>query len=373
MKRKSNLYKNILSMKHAKLMYKTIKQNCKNKKEVYRFSLNLNQNLLEILDKLYRQEYKFDKYRIFIIKEPKYRLIMSEKIEDKIVNHLVAKYILLPALDKSLIDANVATRYKKGSGHAFKLTLKYINRLLRDKKEIFVLKIDISKYFYNIDHEECMRMVTKKIKDKDALKIIKQIIETTNHAYINNEVKRLVSKEIRRVKGLNITDKEKAIKIEQLNTLPLYYNGKGLPIGNMTSQILAVYYMNELDHYIKEQLKFRNYIRYMDDLIIMDTDKERLKEGYKIIKEKIEEIKLQTNNKSNIYRLSTGVTFLGYTFKTKKNKIIIRYNTQTSRRISRRLKNLKKHDYEKYLLSKASYKGYLEKCNTQLSKKMMEL
>lgn len=373
MKRKNNLYEKILNEKNALAMYKVIKQNCKNKKEVYRFSLNLNQNIMEILEKLKNENYKFDKYRIFIIKEPKYRLIMSEKIEDKIVNHLVAKYILLPALDASLIDANVATRYKKGSGHAFKLFLRQTDRLFSEKKDIFVLKIDISKYFYNIDHEICMKLVEKKIKDPQALRITKEIIETTNHAYINNEIKYLVKKEIRRVNKLNITEKEKTIKINQLNSLPLYYNGRGLPIGNMTSQILAVYYLNEIDHYIKEELKFKNYIRYMDDLIIMDNDKERLKQGYEKIKAKIEEVNLKTNKKSNIYKLNNGVSFLGYTFKSKNNKLIIRYNTQTSRRISKRLKNLKKYDYEKYLHSKASYKGFLMRCNTSLYQKMMEL
>lgn len=373
MKRKNNLYNNILSIDEAKQTYKTIKQNCKNKKEVYRFSLNLNGNLIEILNQLESMKYKFDKYRIFIIKEPKYRLIMSEKVEDKIVNHLVAKHILLPSLENCLIDSNVATRYKKGSAHAYKLFLKYTNRLLREKKEIYVLKIDISKYFYNIDHDVCFDLVKKKIKDERALKIIKDILDTTNHAYINKEIKYMIGKESRRVKKLNITEKAKEAKLKSLYAIPLYFNKKGLPIGNMTSQILAVYYLNEIDHFIKEQLKFKNYIRYMDDLILMDTDKQRLIDGYNKIKEKIEGVKLKTNKKSNIYKLNKGVTFLGYTFKTNKNKIIIRYNTATSRRIARRLKNLKRFDYEKYEKSKASYKGFLSKCNTSLYKKMMEI
>ncbi len=375
MKRKNHLYKEILKTEHALEMYNTIKHNCKNKKEVYRFSLNLNQNIQEIIKKLETLNYKFDKYRIFIINEPKYRLIMSEKIEDKIVNHLVAKYILLPTLDSSLIDSNVATRYEKGSAHAFKLFLKYSNRLFREKKEIYILKIDISKYFYNIDHEICKMLVRKKIKDKYALKIIDDIIDTTNYAYINNEVKRLVTKEKRRVNNLNIAENSKKHKIETLDSIPMYYNKKGLPIGNMTSQILAVYYLSEVDHYIKEKLKFKNYIRYMDDLIIMDTDKDRLKEGYIKIKEKIESLKLKTNKKSNLYRLSNGVSFLGYTFKNNKKftKLYIRYNAQTAKRIKRRLKNLKRFDYEKYEKSKSSYKGYLQKCNTSLYQKMMEL
>ena len=373
MKRMNNLYENILDYDRCLKMYKTIKTNCKNKKEVYKYFLNLNQSLLDVLDRLKNETYVFDKYRIFLITEPKYRLIMSEKVEDKIVNHLISKYILLPALEKSLVDSNVATRYEKGSGYAFDLILKYINRLRYFKKEIYVLKIDISKYFYNIDHEICMREVEKKIKDKKVLKILSEVLDTTNQMYVNREIKYLKNKEINRVKHLNISDKEKQLKIEEISKIPLYYKGKGLPIGNMTSQILAVYYLNEVDHYIKEELKFKNYIRYMDDLIILDVDKEKLKDSYEKIKSKLLEFKLETNKKSNIYKLSNGFSFLGYKFQLKYNKLLIRYNVNTSRRIARRLKNLKKYDYSMYLKSRGSYKGYLERCNTSLYNKIMDI
>ena len=218
-----------------------------------------------------------------------------------------------------------------------------------------------------------MKQVEKKIKDKKALKIIREVLDTTNQMYVNREIKYLKNKEINKVKHLNISDREKQLKIEEISKIPLYYKGKGLPIGNMTSQILAVYYLNEVDHYIKEELKFKNYIRYMDDLIILDVDKEKLKDSYGKIKSKLLNFKLETNKKSNIYKLSNGFLFLGYKFQLKYNKLLIRYNVNTSRRIARRLKNLKKYDYSMYLKSKGSYKGFLERCNTGLYEKIMDI
>ena len=163
------------------------------------------------------------------------------------------------------------------------------------------------------------------------------------------------------------------MKIDEISKVPLYYNGKGLPIGNMTSQILAIFYLNEVDHYIKEKLGFKNYIRYMDDLIILDVDKEKLKYCYEQVKNKLLDFKLEVNNKSKIYKLSNGFSFLGYKFQLKQNKLLIRYNVKTSRRIMKRLKNLKKYDYNMYLKSKGSYKGFLERCNTSLYEKIMNI
>ena len=138
-KRYNNLYDNILKYENAKEMFYKIKKSCKNKSEVYDFSLNLNQNIYDILYKLYKNNYKFSKYRIFLIKEPKYRLIMSECISDKLVNHLVSNFILLPSLEPSLIYSNVATRKNKGSGLAFNLFVKYINSFQNKKEMPYVI------------------------------------------------------------------------------------------------------------------------------------------------------------------------------------------------------------------------------------------
>ena len=154
MKRKNNTYNRMFLYENILSEYKKVKGSCKNKNEIYNFGLNLNQNLLSALYKLYNNTYEFNKYRIFIIREPKYRLIMSENIEDKIVNHLFSKYVLSDTLDKNLIYSNVATRKNKGSRLAYDLFVKYTNKLIYSNKNIYCLKIDISKYFYNISHKK---------------------------------------------------------------------------------------------------------------------------------------------------------------------------------------------------------------------------
>ena len=262
---------------------------------------------------------------------------MSENISDKLVNHLVSKYILLTKLESKLIDTNVATRINKGSGYAFNKFVEYINKLKYQNKEIYILKVDIKKYFYNIDHKILMSKVKKYIKDKCALRIIEEIINSTNEKYINERINYLKDSRIKYINSLNISKKEKETKINTIKSIPLYNYNKGLPIGNMTSQILGIFYLNDVDHYIKEKLKFKYYVRYMDDILIVDTDKEKLFNSYNLIEKEINKLNLEINSKSNLYKLSNGISFLGYVFKL-----------------------------DKYVRSLGSYKGYLDKSNTKL-------
>lgn len=142
-----NLYTDMIKFKNAKCMFNKIKRNCKNKQAIYNYKLYLNENLYRVLELLYKREYKFSKYRIFMIRDPKFRIIMSENIPYKLVNHMVSKYILLPSLESKLIDTNVATRINKGSGYAFNKFCEYVNKLKYQKKEIYILKIDIKSIF----------------------------------------------------------------------------------------------------------------------------------------------------------------------------------------------------------------------------------
>lgn len=364
MKRKNNLYDSMLDYEKIKKIYNKVRVTTKNKKEVIRFSLNLNENLMDILTKLYKGKYMFNKYRIFLIKEPKYRLIMSECIEDKIVNHLLSDD-LIKSLERCLIDNNVATRKNKGSKKAYNEFIKGINKLMYKSKDIYVLKLDISKYFYNTNHNILMDMVKEKIKDKRVLYLLKEILDTTNKSYVNKEIREVVYKEKNRIKALNISKEEKMKLCKEPDKIPTYKEGYGLPIGNMSSQILAIFYLNKIDHFIKEVLGCKNYIRYMDDLVIIDTDYNKLKEYKKIITKEIEKYDLKVNEKSSIFKLRSGVNFLGYNFKVSKG-MVIRYRTDTFKRVNRRLRNLKVYNYEMYLKSYASYKGYFIMCNTSI-------
>ncbi len=371
MKRKNVLYENMISYNNILSVYKKIKNSTKNKKEVYNYELNLNQNLLDTLFSLSKSTYVFSKYNIFLVREPKYRLIMSESFPDKVVNHLFSKYVLSYALQSTLINSNVATRKDKGSKEAYRLFIKYTNKLIYEKKKNYVLKIDISKYFYNINHNILMNMVSEKIKDERVLNMLKVILDTTDNDYINKTILSVVNKEIYKVNKLNISTSEKEKLINELKSIPLYRKGYGLPIGNMSSQILAVFFLNKVDHFIKEKLGCKYYIRYMDDLVILGNDKEELKNIFESVSKYIESFDLNVNKKSGIYSLSNSVNFLGYNFKVFNNKLIIRYRSDTIKRVNKRLKNLKVYDNEMYLKSVASYKGYFLLCNTIVKDKYL--
>ena len=363
----------MLTYKSINKVTNKIKSTCENKKSLNKFYLNYNQNIYNILIKLFKDKYSFSRYKIFIIREPKYRIIMSEILEDKIVNHLISNYILIPNIENRLIYSNVATRKNKGSKLAYDLVIKYLNKLIYLNTDIYALKIDISKYFYNIDHEILFSEVSKVIKDEKALRYIKNIIDSTNDEYINKSILDVIKKEKDKVNKSCLSVKEKYDRIVELDKIPLYSYGKGLPIGNLSSQILAIFYLNKVDHFIKENIGCKYYVRYMDDLIIFDNDLERLKCNFKLINSEINKLKLIVNKKSRIYNLKYCVTFLGYNFKVSNNKIVIRYKSDSIKRIKNRLINLKKYDYDMYLKSKTSYKGYLSFGNTKLKDDMLEI
>lgn len=345
MKKKRNskdIYDKYITMENIYKMWSIIRVTCKNKKEVYYFSLNLNSNLNNVYNALKNKTYKPFKYKIFMIFEPKPRLVMSQKVFDKIVNHFVANYYLIPYIEPCLIDSNVATRTNRGSSYAMNLLKKYFNKLLINypNKEVYCLKIDISKYFYSIDHEILLELLKEKINDGDVINLINLIISETNSDYVNENVKKYN---------------------EIYNTdIPFYKENKGLSIGAMSSQFLAIFYLNKIDHYIKEKLKCKYFMRYMDDLLILDHDKEKLKNYYKLISNKIEKLKLNVNKKSNLYRSSKGFSFLGYTYKVINNKLHITCKKETYIRINKKLKYLQENNHAKYRKSMGSYYGYFK-------------
>ncbi len=365
MKRINNLYDNMISFSNANYVYNKIKNNCHNKNKVFNFIKYKNSNIIDILIKLKEEKYVFSNFSVFLINEKKYRIIMSENIKDKIVNQMISYFILLPSF-KCLIDTNIATRKNKGTSYGYKILNKYLNEIGLDKN-IYVLKIDISKYFYNIDHQILFKMIEKRIKDKKALKIIWNIISLTDKDYINKEIDILINNEIKRISNLTIGENEKNKKINELKSIPRYKKGKGLSIGCLSNQLFAIFYLNEVDHYIKEHLKLKYYIRYMDDIYIFNTDKKLLEESFMLIKDKLKELKLNTNKKSGIYRMYEGISFLGYNYYIKNNKLIIKYNNKTIRIINRKLKKLYIVNYNSYYKSIMSYNGYFKLCNTKLS------
>ena len=361
MKRIRNLYDSVSMEDIIRVYRRQIRVNTKNKYKIKRFEDFYSINISRVKKTFENENYAGGMYNIFLIQEPKYRIIMSQNIYDKLINHVVATKFLLPVLDRCLIETNIATRLNKGTHFGIKLIKKYLNNLKGET--IYALKYDISKYFYNIDHEILISLLKRKFKDQKALEILKNIIDSTNKGYVNRTIVKLKNNELERIDELNISFKEKEIKKEEINQIPLYIKGKGLPIGNMTSQILAVFYLNELDHFIKERLGCKYYIRYMDDGVILSNDKEYLKRCLREIEKMVEKYKLRLNRKTKIINVSKeGLDFLGFRFYIYNNKVILKVRRDTKKRFKRKMKFSKNGRFsdEQSLQIFNSYKGHLK-------------
>ena len=360
MKRKEFDLNEIFTYNNLYESYKSVCKSCRSKYKKTFFSFFLYSNLTDILNKLKNNTYKFSKYNIFIINDPKFRIIMSDQMYDKIVNHLIAYKILIPALSPYLIEQNIATRKGYGAKKAYYYFEKYANTL-KVNGNVYVLKIDIKKYFYNIDHNTLLNMLKKKIKNIDVINILSRIINQTNEEYINKNILRLKEIEIKNIKSKNISDKEKSYLLKSIEELPYYENGKGLSIGNVCSQIMAVFYLSEIDNFIKRELGCKCFLHYMDDYLILSNDKIFLKKIYGFLENKFNEYKLTINHKSNIYKLNNSFTFLGRTYYLKNNKLIHRPRSKTYKMIRKKMEYKKVNDFEGYYSSKISYRGYLGK------------
>lgn len=135
---------------------------------------------------------------------------------------------------------------------------------------------------------------------------------------------------------------------------------KGLPIGNMSSQFLAILYLNELDNYIKNELKIKYYIRYMDDGVLIHEDKYYLRYCLKEIENILKKYKLELNHKTKIYSKKEEFEFLGFRYNIKNNKVIMKVKNETKKRFKKKIKYLNENK-EQVL---ASYLGHLSYCNT---------
>lgn len=305
MKRKNNLYQEICKIENIISAFNEVCRNTKNKKKVQNYKQYKSIYISRIFNVLNNKNYKVGKYNIFTIYEPKERRIVSQNLQDKVINHLVARYILYPVIMPCLIDQNVASRKGKGTRKGLEYESIYNTKCKIKYKNYYILKFDISKFFASIDQEILKEKLKKKIKDKDALDIVFKIIDSEE---------------------------------------------QGLGIGSMTSQCLAIFYLNDLDHFIKEKLKIKYYIRYQDDGLIFHESKEYIKFCFKEIKEFLNKEHLKLNNKSRIYRNTNNFIFLGRNRKGKYSKY---------RNIKRKIKYRKKL----YEIEKIDLIGYINTVN----------
>lgn len=309
------------------------------KAEVLRFETHLVSNLEYIRQALASHTYTISHYRHFKVYEPKEREIMALSYPDRIVQHSLCDNVLEPFLDKILDYDNAACR--KGKGTHFALDrLKFFMKKAYDKWgcDYYVLKCDIHKYFYCINHDILKKNLYKRIEDKDIVWLLDVIIDSTN-------------------------------------------GNVGIPIGNMTSQWFAIYYLDTMDRFIRNELKIPFYSRYMDDFILIDKDKENLKKCLNMLTKFLnDELELKLNQKTQIFPIKNGVDYLGFhSYLTETGKVVRKIRKKSKEKMKRKVKYFNKAyqtgkiTNEKVKMCVASWTGHAKHGDTyNLRKEIMK-
>lgn len=272
------------------------------KKEVIHFELNLGENLSKLSEEV-NEGFKVSKYKKFMVYEPKKRVIEALPYRDRLVQMALCRNLIEPALEKRLIFDNCACRKGRGTHFAIFRLEKFLHSFFaKYKTGGYFLKVDISKYFASIDHQILKSKLQKCDFDERTLALMFSFIDSSN-----SESK------------------------------------VGIPLGNQTSQWFALLYLDEADRFIKEVCQIEYYIRYMDDLILIDKSKNKLKSTMlqlgTLCKEKLH---LNLNSKTQIGRLCDGIDFLGFRHVlTKTGKVLRFLRKQSKQRYRKKIKFLK--------------------------------
>lgn len=286
MKRLKNLYEQIYDYQNLHEAYRQARKCKRYRKDVLQFSYNLEENLISLQNELIWQTYEVGRYREFIVHDPKRRLIMALPFRDRVVQWAIYRQ-LNPLLDRRYISTSYACRVGYGSHKAVKRIQYWLRKLSRSSEPVYVLKLDVSKYFYRVDHNVLMNILIRKINDQRLINLLEKIIRCDRVEF-----------------GLPLTDggqfTERASNV-------------GMPIGNLTSQMFANLYLNELDQFVKHALKVKHYARYMDDMLVIGSNRHELRAIWAAIGNYLSNVlRLNLNNKSCIRSAAQGVEFCGY-------------------------------------------------------------
>ncbi len=269
------------------------------KRQVAYFEIDLMQNLKRLLNRILDGTYKVTKYHEFVIFEPKKRQIQTLFYRDRIVQHVLCDNMFLPYFSKRAILDNGVCQIGKGTHFTINRLVENIAKMIRREKttDLYVLKCDILKYFPSIPHKQLKQKILHHIEDKRLRDFVTMIIDSyhTSPKYLL----------------------EHNIPIDgPCGPHPFNNNfvttERGLPIGNQTSQVFGMYYLDTLDRFVKEKLRVKCYSRYMDDFILVHPDKAFLKQALKQIQELLGTMGLQLNEKTKIFPLKRGLTYLGF-------------------------------------------------------------
>lgn len=320
----NNLWDKVISFQNIYNAYLKAKKNKRFQSEILKFGNNLEVNIIAIQNELIQKTWKPSRYRQFYVYEPKKRLISAPAFRDRVVHHAVVS-IIEPLFEKKFIDRSFACRVGKGTHAAHETVIKTLRKYTRKYDKVYILQADISKYFASINHNILLSILRRTIRDKNVTWLMERIIRHSG------------------------------------------FDDVGIPVGALTSQLCANVYLNELDHFVTDELGYGNYIRYMDDTLLFSDNKSELK----LLKDKIEhfvstKLDLRLNTKTRIYQASQGIDFCGY--RTWATHSLPR--KRNVKRIKRRLKRLAKlakdgkRDVKDLNQVWASFLGYMQHCSS---------
>lgn len=270
-------------MNNLDLAYRKARKRKTLKPYVVEFEKNLGQELQALHNELSNFTYQPQPLKKFIVRDPKTRVIHASAFRDRVVYHALVN-IIEPIFEKIFINDSYASRKNKGTLNAiisfdrFKRKASCNGKLVKDACNNnlvrgYVLKADIKHYFQAVDHEVLLNILKRKIADEKVIWLINKTLD-------------------------NFDGKEK---------------GRGMPLGNLTSQFFANVYLNQLDYFVKHTLRAKYYERYVDDFVILHHDRNVLAHFKDMIEKYLKCLKLELHpDKSSIIPLRNGVTFLGY-------------------------------------------------------------
>jgi len=295
------------------------------RKEIILFNLKQEEYIMWLYEKLKTGTYKHSGYTRFIVTEPKYRVIEKSKYIDRIVHRWYVDNFMKEYFIKTFIDTSYACIENKGMHKACLDVQKAMKHCKRIWNNYYIIKMDVAKYFQNIDKRILFNILQKKIKDPKLLWLTKEI---------------------------------------------LYSNGgeKSIPIGNYTSQCFANVYLDQADKYAKHVLKLKYWFRYMDDAIAIVRTKDEAIEKLALIRKFLKEnLGLELNSKTQIFKSSQGVNFCGY----KINEYRLKIREKGKRKLKKKVKKLKYEIKTGKTTSKEAYKylaghlGYIKIANVK--------
>lgn len=343
----SHMYKKLISYEHLLTAYKKAKRSKQNCGYVCEFDFYLEEQIEKLHKELRNKTYLPSPYSYFIITEPKTRHVAAPAFRDRVVQHALVS-LIEPLFEPCFIEDSYACRKEKGTHYGMrrlKRSLQAIRSKYGKNQRIFVLQSDIKSYFSSIHWDVLLGLIYKKVECPDTREVIKNIICTNvvgdNRFGATRLPEEVVSQQHRR----------------------------GLPIGNLTSQLFANIYLNQLDHFVKEELGMRWYGRYMDDFYILHPDPEVLKVTQQRIKEFLEQKLYLTlhPHKTIIQGVELGVPFVGY--RVFHDHVLVRGKTllRFERGYRKKLEKYRKGEMsvEEILAVQQSIRGHLSHCNSR--------